>query len=107
MAVRVRKNQGFDATSSIRERRGEYRRRGRLEHHVAMLKPTSVEQHEPRRAEYLGATIEERLSQRMSPSGRCLAAMFEVRLQLADCIAVERRLELLVNDQLVRVVRAV
>src|SRR3989442_14930212 len=107
MPICVSEYEALDAAGSIGQRLGEHPRRGRLEYGVAMLQPASVEEREPWRAEHLGAAIEERLSQRMHRARGGLATMHEVRLQFADCVAVQRHLELLVNDHLVSVIRAV
>src|SRR5207237_1784798 len=61
----------------------------------------------PGRRVRLGATVEEALRHRVRTLDGGLLTMCEVPLQLADREAVERRLELLVDDLLIGVIRTV
>ena len=101
MAVRVREHQAFDEARSVRERVGEHGRRRVLEHDVAMFLPPAVQHHKPGRRVRLGAAVEEALRHRVRTLDGRLLTMGEVPLQFADREAMERGLELLVDDLLV------
>ncbi len=72
-----------------------------------MLQPAAVHLGEARGAEHFGATSEEPLRLRMDRALRGLQAVLEVPPKLADRHGVERGLQLLADDGLIRIVDAV